>query len=182
MRFINPANNHIEDKSTAWLWTLLFGPFYLMSNGLWIAALSWFAIAVLLLASMGPPAVLLLLVVLVVYAALAPGMVKTAYLRKGWKVVEENSAIASTDKKCHACAEIIKAEAKICRFCNQAQPEIVTIPEELDREALMDRYSIYYEREMYTIGIFDFDTLEEAVAHAKTLDVLPPKRKLQPTQ
>lgn len=182
MRFINPANNHVEDKSMAWLWTLLFGPFYLMANGLWVAALSWLGIAVLLFASMGEPAVLLLLIVLVIYAALAPSMVKTAYLRKGWKEVEGNATTASNEKKCHACAETIKAEAKICRFCNQEQPEIVRTLEEVNREELMDRYCIYYENEMYTIGIFDFDTLEEAVAHAKTLDILPPKRKLQPAQ
>ncbi|WP_199538552.1 MULTISPECIES: hypothetical protein [unclassified Duganella] len=73
-------------------------------------------------------------------------------------------------KKCPACAELIKAEAKICRYCHHTQPEIIQSDAQLDEKAAMRQYGISLKGSIYTIGGYDYDTLQEAVNHAKSVN------------
>ena len=71
--FRNPTNGHTERVGPAWLWALLFGVFYFAWRGLWTHAIIGFALAFLTLG-----------VSWVVYAILAPGIVRKSYLQRGW--------------------------------------------------------------------------------------------------
>jgi len=130
MQFINPQTGYTETKSVPWLWALLFGGLYYLVSGLWAAALIWIILAFLLYASMGPPATVLMLVIAVIYAALAPMLVRNSYLRKGWIEKQDSAPSASspvptvaTDfKKCPFCAELIRREAIKCKHCGSELP------------------------------------------------------------
>lgn len=73
MRFAHPLNQHVVTVKAPRFWTFLFGPLYLASHGAWgqalislivaicTAGLSWLA-----------------------YPFFAPGILRSAYLRKGW--------------------------------------------------------------------------------------------------
>ena len=46
LKFYNPANNAEEEISKAWVWCLLFGPFYFAYKGVWPHAILSLFIAV----------------------------------------------------------------------------------------------------------------------------------------
>jgi hypothetical protein len=92
-------------------WCLLFGCFYFMVKGSWkhvlisfLAACVTFGISWLL------------------YPYFAPGIIRKFYEDKGYIQVTRGVPTASSGvKKCIHCAEFIKVDAKICRFCSQSQ-------------------------------------------------------------
>lgn len=172
MKFKNPENNHIESISAPWLWSLLFGPIYLLVSGLWAMAIVWFVLAVLSLALFGAPGIVVILVINLVNAILVSGMIKGAYLRKGWKEIDDASGLAgssSDEKKCPACAEFIKVEAKICRYCSHVQPEVAERPQLSQDVQLMAQHGVQLLDGKYFVGVNDFVTLKDAIGYSKTM-------------
>lgn len=77
-RFRNPANGYEEDLKYAWLWCLLFGPFYFILKGSWAHALIFTVIAIATF-----------LISWLIYPFFAEKIVKKIYLRRGWLLVME---------------------------------------------------------------------------------------------
>lgn len=77
MKFKNPINDYEETSSVPFLWCFLFGVFYFIIKGAWAAAILSF-IAVMFTGGLA----------WIVIPFMAKGIVRNAYLRKGWIEVE----------------------------------------------------------------------------------------------
>lgn len=73
MTFRHPLNNYTVTPGIPFLWCLLFGPLYFIKHGAWGQALIVFVVAV---GTMG--------FAWFVLPFFAKGMIRTAYLSKGW--------------------------------------------------------------------------------------------------
>lgn len=89
MKFRNPQNDYIEEKSNAWLWTLLFGGLYFLSNEMWGPGVLWCALGLGLHLSSGISGTIFLIFVSIVFAIFSEKLVRTSYLRKGWIEVND---------------------------------------------------------------------------------------------
>lgn len=69
--FKNPANGYLVQAACPRLWTFLFGPFYLMSHGVWGHAF------ILLFTCW-------LIVPYLIYVVVAPDIIADHYGKKGW--------------------------------------------------------------------------------------------------
>jgi hypothetical protein len=78
MIFENPANGHRETANFAFLWCLLFGCFYFAVKGAWGHAAVAFVLACLTFSLSW-----------LIYPFFAKRIVRTTYLRKGWRPVNE---------------------------------------------------------------------------------------------
>lgn len=74
MQFSHPLNEHTVRVKAPRFWTLLFGPLYLAYQGAWAQAL---ISSVVVVATGG--------VSWLVYPFFARGIVRTAYLDRGWR-------------------------------------------------------------------------------------------------
>ena len=70
MRFGNPANGYVEEKSVPSLWALLFGGIYFLASGLRAPAIVCIILALIFLGLMGGAGWYVMFVVDVIYAAL----------------------------------------------------------------------------------------------------------------
>lgn len=91
--FENPANGHRETVSgIAWLWSLLFGWFYLLTVGLWGHVFIQIFVYVLIgFLGGGPFLVIAIPVLWITYAVCVGSMLANRYLRRGWREVAADS-------------------------------------------------------------------------------------------
>ncbi len=90
---------------------------------------------------------------------------------------------ANATRRCPYCAEVVKAEAKICRFCQHELPSTELAPTPLSAEdALMRQYNIrregvQYVALTYTDGFFSmekkhfFPSLKEALMTMHNVEI-----------
>jgi len=80
MVFENTANGYRETPSIPWLWTLLFGSFYFAFKGIWSHAFISFVLACVTVGLSW-----------FIYPFFARGIVRTHYLKRGWKEIPEGA-------------------------------------------------------------------------------------------
>lgn len=85
-------------------------------------------------------------------------------------VVAESSNLSANTRKCPFCAETIKAEAVVCRFCSRDIAPVQAIADSLttlSHDELMAKYGISNDGVHYHFQGFRYDKLEDAVAYAQ---------------
>ena len=113
-----------------------------------------------------------------------------ALLIKPLARIAEANALADGGRKCPFCAEVVKAEAKVCRYCQRDLPPIeIDDPEgrelgDLSEEQLMKLYSIEKDGNQYAVityeGFFSiekrthFPSLREAIKTSFGVDIAAP--------
>jgi hypothetical protein len=99
VRFQNPANGYIESCSVPWLWTLLVAPAYFAIKGAWGHVVGSIVFAAV---SFG--------LSILVYPFFAESIVRSAYLRAGWReIVDDPSPPLMPEKWQHAAAQSVTA-------------------------------------------------------------------------
>lgn len=85
MQFKNPVNGYVENASAPIVWAFIFGPLYFMFKGAWGHAAIYMVAA---LATSG--------LAWFVYPWFGRVIVRNAYLRAGWSVVDPQREMAIT--------------------------------------------------------------------------------------
>jgi hypothetical protein len=99
------------------------------------------------------------------------GLIAAAIASPNVSKVEEAKVASGESKRCPHCAEIIKTEALVCRFCNRElatkQPTAVVAESTATHDELMAQFSISHDGEKYQYEQHRYDRLEDAVAYAR---------------
>lgn len=56
------------------------------------------------------------------------GLLLILVLQPTQEKLEQRQLISGETRKCPSCAEVIKGEAKICRFCGRDMPVVTEVP------------------------------------------------------
>lgn len=98
----------------------------------------------------------------------------------GEKASSKSQAVSkqiSGSRKCPFCAEFVKIEAVICRFCQKELPEspknLLNIKCKKDispdeQNEIMEKFGIKYDGEKFHFKEYKYDSLSDAVNYAKT--------------
>jgi hypothetical protein len=81
-----------------------------------------------------------------------------------------DAAPTAESRRCPFCAETIKAEALVCRFCNRDIDPVPTTQINLSHDELMAKYAISHDGSQYLFEQYRYDRLEDAVAYARRND------------
>lgn len=86
--FQNPSNGYTEQVSgAAWLWTLLFGFFYLAAKSLWMHVFIQLAVFIFFGAVLGPALLIIGPIVWIGYAIAINSILEAKYRRMGWREI-----------------------------------------------------------------------------------------------
>lgn len=92
------------------------------------------------------------------------------------KAIEKRAIDDGGVRKCPACAELVKAEAKVCRFCQRDLPDLAPpaptagLRQQADLMA-MEQYNISFDGTSYYYRGKPYSTLERAVTMAADVPV-----------
>jgi hypothetical protein len=90
MQFKNPQNDYVETSSVPLLWALLFGPLYFVFKGAYRHFVIFALLAIPISIFIHP---VLVMFIWIVYAFLAPSIIQSSYLRRGWVEIKPDPNI-----------------------------------------------------------------------------------------
>lgn len=95
---------------------------------------------------------------------------------KNVKALEKKSIEDGSMRQCPACAEVVKVEAVVCRFCQRDLPTVEVVPKTREQEdeemlILMDKHGIYFDGFKYHYKDQSFSSFKAALEMAQDLPV-----------